>query len=175
MAILDADDAVGIFLCKLRVVGNHDNQTVLCNLFEQIHDLHTGFRVQCASGLICQQNIWIIHQRTGNSHALHLSAGHLVGPFVELIAQPHILKGLFCTLAALAAGNAGNRQCQFHICKNALMGNQVVALEDKTDGVVTVRIPVTVSIFLCGDTVDDQIAAVITVQTADDVEQRGLA
>ena len=55
------------------------------------------------------------------------------------------------------------------------MGNQIVALEDEADGVVSVRIPITAFVFFGGDRIDDQIAAVILVKTADDVEQGGFA
>ena len=54
------------------------------------------------------------------------------------------------------------------------MGDQIVALEHETDGVVSVRVPVPVGVFLRGNTVDDQITAIVAVQTADDIEQRGL-
>ena len=49
------------------------------------------------------------------------------------------------------------------------MGDQVIALEHKADGVVPVGVPVAVCVFFCGDAVDDQIAAVVAIQTADDV------
>ena len=52
------------------------------------------------------------------------------------------------------------------------MGNQIVALEHKTNGVVAVGVPVAVGVFFGGNTVDDQITAVVAVQAADDV-QRG--
>jgi hypothetical protein len=54
------------------------------------------------------------------------------------------------------------------------MGNQIVALEDEADGVVPVGIPVPVAVFFSGNSVDDQITAVIAIQTADDIQQRGL-
>ena len=64
---------------------------------------------------------------------------------------------------------------QLHVGQHRLVGDQVVALEDEADGVVAVGIPVPVRVLLGGDAVDDEIAAVIAVQTADDVQQGGLA
>ena len=55
------------------------------------------------------------------------------------------------------------------------MGNQIVALEHKTNGVVAVGVPVAVGVLFGGDAVDDEVAAVVAVQAADDVQQRGLA
>ena len=55
------------------------------------------------------------------------------------------------------------------------MGNQIVALEHEAHRVVPVGVPVSCAVFFCGNTVDDQLAAVIPVQTADHVEQRCFA
>ena len=48
-------------------------------------------------------------------------------------------------------------------------------MKNKADGVVAVGVPVSVAVLLCGDTVDEQVACRIAVQTADDVQQRRLA
>ena len=55
------------------------------------------------------------------------------------------------------------------------MGDEVVALEHEADGVVAVGVPVAVGVLFGGDAVDDEVAAVVPVQTADDVQQGGLA
>ena len=174
-SILNTNDTVGIFFRQFRVVGDHYHQSVLSHLFQQIHDLHTSLRVQCAGRLIRQQNIGIVHQRTGNGHTLHLATGHLIGLLMQLIAQAHILQRLHRPLAALPFGNTGDGQRQFHIGQYSLVRNQIVALEHKTNGMVAVRIPVTVGIFFCGNAIDDQIAAVVPVQATDHIEQGGFA
>ncbi len=55
------------------------------------------------------------------------------------------------------------------------MGNQVVGLENETDGVVSVRIPVSCLVLLGRFAVDDQITGRVFVQSADDVEHRRLS
>ena len=55
------------------------------------------------------------------------------------------------------------------------MGNQVVALEHKADGMVPIGVPVPITEFLGGFSVDDEVAGGIAIQTADDVQQRGLS
>lgn len=55
------------------------------------------------------------------------------------------------------------------------MRDQVVALEDKADRVVPVGIPVAVLILFRGNAVDDQIAAVVAVEAADDIQKRRLS
>ena len=93
---------------------------------------------------------------------------------MELVAQAH---GFQCSLGSAAAfgpADAGDGQSQLDIGQHRLVGDQVVALEDEADGVVAVGIPVPVGIVLGRNAVDDEIAAVIAVQTADDVQKRGL-
>ena len=174
-AILDTDNAVGIFFRQLGVMGDHDHQPVFCHLLQQVHDLHTGFRVQRAGGFVRQENIRVVDQRAGDSHTLHLAAGHLIGALVKLIAEAHILQRLLGSLTPFGTGNTGDRQCQFHICQNTLVRNQVIALEHETDGMIAVGVPIPIGIFLCGNTVDDQIAAVITVQATNYVQKRRLS
>ncbi|MNN88872.1 hypothetical protein D3C81_2066100 [compost metagenome] len=55
------------------------------------------------------------------------------------------------------------------------MGDQVIALEDKAHAIIAVSIPIAVLEGLGGGAVDDQIAAVILVQTADQIQTGGFA
>ena len=55
------------------------------------------------------------------------------------------------------------------------MRDQIVALEDETDGKVAVIIPVFIFEIFGGSAIDDQITAGILIQPADDVEQGRLA
>ena len=175
LAVPHPYDAVGIRLGQFRIVGDHDHKPILGHRFQQLHYLHAGVTVQCAGWLICQQNIRVVYQRTGDGHTLHLTAGHLVGLLVQLIAQPHILQCLGSTPAPFGRGDAGDGQGQLYVGKNGLMWDQIIALKHEADGVVSIGIPVPVRVFFCGDTVDDQITAVITVQTTDGIKHGSLA
>ena len=53
-------------------------------------------------------------------------------------------------------------------------GMRLVALKDKADGVVAVRVPIAVVVLLCGAAVDNEVAGGVAVQAADDVQQGGL-
>ena len=174
-AVLQGHDAGGVALGQLRVMGDHDHQTVPGHLLEQLHDLDAGFTVQCTGGLVGQQDVGVVHQCTGNGHTLHLAAGHLAGVLVQLVAQTHFLQCLGGAAAALGPGNAGDGKGQLHVGQHGLVGDKVVALEHKADGVVAVGVPVAVGVLFGGDAVDDQIAAVISVQTADNVQQGSFA
>lgn len=101
LSVQHANDAGGIALGKLRVMRDHDHQTILGNLLQDIHDLHAGFGIQSARGLICQNNIGIVDQRTRDGNPLHLSAGHFGRAFMKLVSEPDFLQSVFCTLSPL--------------------------------------------------------------------------
>ena len=54
------------------------------------------------------------------------------------------------------------------------MGDEIVGLEDEPDAVVAECVPVAILVFLGRDAVDDEVARVVVVEPADDVEQRRL-
>ena len=54
------------------------------------------------------------------------------------------------------------------------MWYQVIALENEAYRMVTVRIPVPVLILFGRDTVDNKVAAIVTVKSADNIQQRCL-
>ena len=78
-------------------------------------------------------------------------------------------------LAPLRLANAGQRQGDFDILQHGLMGDQVVALEHKADGMVAVCVPVTILVVLGGGAVDNQVTLSVLIQAADDVQHGGLA
>ena len=108
-AVQHADDAGRIGLRQLGVVGDHDYQFFLGNLFEQFHHLHARFGIQRTRRLIGQNNIGIVNQRTGNGHTLHLPARHFTRFLFQLIAQTHRNQRLGGTGTALARLNARQR------------------------------------------------------------------
>ena len=71
---------------------DHDDQFILCDLLEQLHDLYAGFTVQRTGRLVCQQNIRIVDKRTGDDNALHLPAGHLIGLFMHVVANTNLFQ-----------------------------------------------------------------------------------
>ena len=174
-SVQELDGAGGVALGKLRVVGDHDDQPIPSDFLQKIHDLYAGFRIQRAGGFVCQKNFRVVDQGTGDGHPLHLAAGHLIGLFVDLIGESHLLKGGNGSAAALISGNTGKGQRQLHVGKDALVGDQVVALENKADGVVAVGVPVPIPERLGGDAADGEVAGGVLIQTADDVEQGCLA
>ena len=94
---------------------------------------------------------------------------------MELFTKAHLFQGLNGSLTSFRLSYAGNSQSQFYISQNCLMRDQIIALKNKTDSMVPVRIPVPVFILFSRNTVNDQISAVIPVQTSDNVQKCGLS
>ena len=67
------------------------------------------------------------------------------------------------------------RQGHLDIRQHALVHDQVIALEHKADGMISIGIPIPILVLLGGGTVNDQVAFGIAVQTADNIEHGGLA
>ena len=89
-----------------------------------------------------------------------------------MLAQTNCLERLACTLAALSMPHARERERQLHVFQNGLMRNKVIALEHKADAIVSVGIPIAVAEVLGRDAVDQQVAGIEMVESADDVEHR---
>ena len=174
-SIFQINDSGRILLCQFRVMCDHNDQTVFRHLSKKIHDLHTCVTVQCPCRLICKQDLRIIDQRSCNCNSLHLASRHLVRLLMKLLPKTHLLQCIHCTLSSFFLPDSRNCQCQFNICKHRLMRNQIVALEYKTNRMITVRIPVSVLIFFRGNAIDDKISAVVAVQSSDNIQKRGFS
>ena len=174
-AVEQAHGARGVFRRQLRVVRDHDDELIFCNLLQQIHDLYARFAVERAGRLVGEQDVRVVDDGARDGHALHLAAGHLVRRLVELVAKTDLFQHLDGARTPLLARDARERQRELDICQHALVRDEVVALKDEADGVVAVRVPVAVVILLRGAAVDDEVTGGVAVQTADDVQQRGLA
>ena len=74
LTVRQVDDARSVLVRQLGIVRDHNNQTVACNILEQVHDLHGRCRVQGTGRLVCQHDFGVVDQGTGDGHALHLSA-----------------------------------------------------------------------------------------------------
>ena len=107
-------------------------------LLEQYQNLERSTGVQVTRSFVCQDNGGIVHQGAGDGYALHLTAGHLARPLVELFSKTDLFKCRDCFFAPHLFGNTGNGKRQLYVCKDGLVRDQVVALEDKADRVVPV-------------------------------------
>ena len=175
LAVFKADRTRGVALRKLGVVRDHDDETLARDLLHQIHYLHAGLGVQRARRLVREQYLRIVHERTGDRHALALPARELVGTLVDLVAQAHLLQRGTRACAAFGLAHARDGERQLHVAQHRLVRYEVIALEHEPHAMVAVHVPVAVAELLGGAPVYDEVARGVFVQTAYDVEQRGLA
>ena len=154
---------------------DHDDQAVVGDLGEQVHDLHTGLGVERARGFVGQQDLGIVDERAGYGDALHLTAGKLARLLVDMLCKPHAAERLDGALATLGAGYAGKREGKLDVFQDGLVWDKVVGLEHEADAVIAVRVPIAIFVLACGHAVDEQVAVVVMIKAADDVEHGGLA
>ena len=75
--IRELDNAGRVLVRKLRVMGHHDDQTVLSDVSQEVHDLDAGLGVKSTGRFVCQENFRIVDQGARNGNALHLTARKL--------------------------------------------------------------------------------------------------
>ena len=155
-------------------MGNHDNELIFGDLFEDIHDLNTGLSIKSTCRLVGENNIRIIDKSTRDGNTLHLTAGHLGRLLFQLISETDFFQSFCCTFTAFFLADTGKRKCDLDIRENILMRDQVVGLKYKTDRMVSVCVPVSVFVVFGRSSVDDQITGGVLVETADNVQHRRL-
>lgn len=120
------NDAGGVLVGEFGVVGDHDDQAVLGDLAQQVHDLHARLRVEGAGRLVRQEDLRVVDEGAGDGDALHLPAGHLGGQFADVLGQPHAVEGVEGALAPLAPGHSRQGEGELDVGQDALMGDEVV-------------------------------------------------
>ena len=174
-AVGQRHDARGVLLGQLGIVRDHDDQAVVGDFGEQVHDLHARLAIERARRFVGQQDFRVVDERAGDGHALHLAAGKLAGLLVHVVGKPDAAEGVDGAAAALGPSDAGQGKRQLDVFQDGLMRDEVISLEHEADAVVAVGIPVAVLVALGGDAVDDKVAGVVVIQAADDVEHGRLA
>ena len=129
-------------------MGDHDDQAVVGDFGEQVHDLDARFRVECACRLVGKKDLGVVDESACDGDALHLASRHLRGLLVDMLGKPHALKRLNRALVTLFARHARQRQCKLDVCEHRLVGDKVVALEHEANAVVAIGIPVAVLVLL---------------------------
>ena len=156
-------------------MGDHDDEAILRDLLEQVHDLHGRGGVEGAGGLVGEQDLWVVDEGAGDRDALHLAAGELARALVHVVCEAHAREGVQGAPAALGAAHPRERERELDVGEDGLVRDEVVALEDEADAVVAVGVPVSVSVLAGRDAVDHEVALVEVVEAAHDVEHGGLA
>ena len=148
----------------------HDNEALACDLTDKLHDLHAGHRIKSAGRLVGKKNFRLVNKGTCNSNTLTLTTRKLVRSLIILIREANLIKGRLGTSDTLILINTCNGESKLYVAEDGLVRNQVIALEDEADTVVTVYVPVTVTVGLRALAIDNKVARGISVKTADDVK-----
>ena len=114
-SVADTHDSGRVLPGKLRVVRDHDDEAVLCDLLQKVHDLHARVTVESSRRFIREHDVRVIDEGARDRDALHLSAGHLVRLLVHLFPETDLSQGLLGALLSLRAGNAGDREGELDI------------------------------------------------------------
>ena len=175
LAVLDFDDAVGVF-GDVAVVGNEDDGVAFGVQFaEDFHDFFATVAVKRAGGFVGEDDLSAVHERTGDGDALLLAAGELArfvfGAFAEAEAGEQRFGTFFPCFAVRTGVDGGDGD----VFPGFEVGKQVVALEDEADVFASER-----GAFLRAEVggvfaVDVILASTGAVEAAEDVHQGGFA
>src|SRR5215204_4701295 len=115
------------------VVGNEDEGLTLFSveLYQQLHDLPGGLRVQRPGRLVRPHDGRMVYQRAGDRHPLLLAAAHLVRALARLLGNANHLQYRRRSPARLLGLRAGNQERQLDVLYGREDGDQVVGLEDE--------------------------------------------
>ena len=100
---LEHEDAVSQIDRLIQIMGDEKNGDieVLPDIQQMVLHAGTGLRIECAEGLIHEQDARLVDQRTGNCHALAHTARKFVRTLVVSVRQVNQLeKFLSSSLAA---------------------------------------------------------------------------
>ena len=115
-------------------MGNHDDRSALVvQLAEELHDLLARRLVERAGRLVRQQERRVGCQRTGNRHALLLSAGKLILIMVHSVLQPDTHEHLLRAFGSLLGRNARVNQRKLYIFERIQSGQKLKLLKDEPD------------------------------------------
>src|SRR5215212_4804954 len=114
-------------------VGDEDECLTLFSveIYQQVHDLPGGLRVQCPGRLVRPHYGWVVYQGPGDRHPLLLAATHFVRALVSLLGNPDHLQRRRRPSARLFGLRAGYQERQLDVLDRGEDRDQVVGLEDE--------------------------------------------
>ena len=156
-------------------MGNHDDEAVFGDLLDDVHDLDGSLGIEGPGRLVRKQDFRIAYDGAGDGYSLTLAARKLIRLLVIFAFEPNLVESRLGFRDPFFASHPANRQSQLDILENGLMRNEIVALENESNPVVAVIVPIAVFKILGRYSVDEKIARGIVVKAADDVEKSRLA
>ena len=173
--VLDLDNALGVAR-DLAVMGDqHDGVAAPMQLCQQRHHLGAAFTVERSGRLVGEDHAAAVHQRAGDGHALLLSAGKLAWAMGETIGEAKGGQKLLRTAPPFRCRGAGVHRRDFDVFDRSRGSDQVVALENESEGVAPKAGQLVGRQRRHVDALERIAAAGRPVETAEDVHQRRLA
>ena len=132
LAVLQTDDAVCLHGNGVIVGDEHHGVALIVQLLQHAQHFAAGVAVQCAGGLVGQDDRRVAHQCPRDGNALLLAAGKLVGLVFQLVAQAHLVQHFPCAGMPLGAGNARIHQRHLHVLHQVEPRQKIILLEDES-------------------------------------------
>src|ERR1700737_1893660 len=118
----------------VRVVGNEDHSIPMAvQLLEKLEHLGAGLRVEGARRFVCEEDSWIVGQRSRDRAPLPLPAGEHGRENVGLLRYADALEQLQRPLTASLARDARVEKRELDVASDRGLGQEVVVLEDEAD------------------------------------------
>src|SRR5262245_12996533 len=134
---------------------------------EQFEHLVPSVRVEGACRLVADNQLRVVHQRTGNGHTLLLAAGQLSRQPLHTLTQADAAEGLLCPGHGLVTPNTINEQGDGDIFRCRQCRQKVEGLKHKTNMLTAIPGPVALAQMIDILT-KDQTLAVVLIEDAGD-------
>src|SRR3989344_8749730 len=95
-------------LCRLSLVRHEEHgASFVIERFQYFHGLQTGLRIKIAGRLVGEDDVWVSHERTSNSHALFLTARESTGFGMQFFFKSDRSDGFLHECPAFTGENIG--------------------------------------------------------------------
>src|SRR5712692_4343129 len=167
--------ALGELRDVVLVGDQHDGQSFVIQVLENLHDLDRGAAVEISGGLVGQQNRRLVHQRARNGHALLLPTGHLRWKMLRAIRKPNHGQRFGSSLGAFRLRNSRIQRRQFHILERRRSRQQVESLKNKSNLLIANQRQGFLVVLRNVNAFQQVAPGARFVQASQDVHERGLA
>jgi hypothetical protein len=168
------DEAIATVGKAAIVCGHQQRDTFIGgNVEKELKYGRAGVFVERAGGFVGQQDFGVVHERTADGRTLTFATGELLNLLIQAVGESGALGKKMQSLVgedAIGSRSYGRDQA---ILSERQVGDEVVKLEDETDFVTKQLEQVAMAIHF--DAVDNDVAAVGCVESAEEMEESAFA